>query len=266
MKISFEKKTVVVTGVARGIGRAIAQGFAERGAHVHALDILAEGLDECRRLVKPALGGSLKTYALDLANADAVQMSWSEIERGEARPEKDTSEDRGVDIIVHAAGGVRGQSKKPIESVTDGDWQSIMDANVTAAFNIVRVAAPGMKKRGQGRIVLISSQAGLGVSLTGIAAYGTAKAAEIGLVRQLAQELGAFGITVNSVAPGFMPTSPDYIRQWESYGPERQRAIVEAIALKRIGKPEDIAHAAMFLASAYAGFISGQTLLVRGGP
>lgn len=261
MNISFENKTVVVTGVARGIGRAIAQGFAGRGAHVHGLDILAEGLDQCRRFVKPALGGSLKTTALDLANADAVQMSWSEIERGAAKPD-----DEGVDIIVHAAGGVRGQSKKPIEAVTDADWQAIMDANVTGAFNIVRAAAPGMKKRGQGRIILISSQAGLGVSLTGITAYGTAKAAEIGLVRQLAQEFGAFGITVNSVAPGFMPTSPDYVRQWEGYSPERQRAIVEGIALKRIGKPDDIAHAVMFLASEYAGFISGQTLLVRGGP
>ena len=258
MNIGFEATNVVVTGVARGIGRAIVQGFAERGATVHALDILAEGLDECRRAVKPALGGQVKTYALDLANADAVAMSWAEIERS-AGP-------AGVHIIVHAAGGVRGRSRKPIEDVTDDDWQLIMDANVTSAFNLVRAAAPGLKARGKGRIVMISSQAGLSVSLTGIQAYGTAKAAEIGLVRQLAHELGAFGITVNSVAPGFMPTSPDYVRQWESYSPERQQAIVEGIALKRIGKPEDIANAVMFLASDYAGFISGQTLLVRGGP
>lgn len=257
MKISFEKQNVVVTGVARGIGRAIALGFVERGAHVHALDILAEGLDECRRHVKVPRGASLKTYSLDLANADAVQMTWAEIENAAAG---------APDVIVHAAGGVRGQSRKPIEEVSDDDWQVIMDANVTSAFNLVRAAVPSLKAKGRGRIVMISSQAGLGVSLTGIAAYGTAKAAEIGFVRQLAQELGAYGITVNSVAPGFMPTSPDYIRQWEGYSPERQRQIVEGIALKRIGRPEDIAHAVMFLASEYADFISGQTLLVRGGP
>lgn len=258
MHITFEKTHVVVTGVARGIGRAIVQGFAERGATVHALDILAEGLDDCRRAVKPAKGGSLKTYALDLANADAVAMSWSEIERAAGSD--------GVGVIVHAAGGVRSRTRKPIEKVSDEDWNLIMDANVTSAFNLVRVAAPCLKARGKGRIVMISSQAGLSVSLTGIQAYGTAKAAEIGLVRQLAHELGAFGITVNSVAPGFMPTSPDYVRQWESYSAERQQQIVDGIALKRIGKPEDIANAVMFLASDYAGFISGQTLLVRGGP
>ncbi len=257
MKIAFDKQNVVVTGVARGIGRAIVQGFAERGAQVYALDLLADGLDELKRAVKVPREASLKTFALDLANADAVRMTLAEIEAAAGG---------AVDVIVHAAGGVRGQAKKPIEEVTGAEWQLIMDANVTSAFNLVRAAAPAMKAKGSGRIVMISSQAGLGVSLTGITAYGTAKAAEIGLVRQLAMELGAFGITVNSVAPGFMPTSPDYVRQWESYSPERQRQIVDGIALKRIGKPEDIANAVMFLASEYAGFISGQTLLVRGGP
>jgi 3-oxoacyl-[acyl-carrier protein] reductase len=123
-----------------------------------------------------------------------------------------------------------------------------------------------MKAAGGGRIILISSPAGLGVSLTGIQAYGTAKAAEIGLTRQLAAELGQYDITVNSVAPGFMPTSPDYVRQWDSYSPDRQQSIVEAIAMKRLGEPQDIAHAVMFLASEYAGFITGQVLSVRGGP
>ena len=258
MHIVFEKQHVVVTGVARGIGRAIVAGFAARGARVHALDILAEGLDELRRAVTPSKSGGLDTYALDLANADAVGMTWAEIEERAGA--------QGVSVIVHAAGGVRGQTRKAIEDVTDADWQSIMDANVTAAFNLVRAAAPSLKARRSGRIIIISSGAGLGVSLTGIAAYGTAKAAEIGFVRQLAQELGAYGITVNSVAPGFMPTSPDYERQWATYSPERQQAIVEGIALRRLGRPEDIAHAVMFLASEHAGFITGQTLSVRGGP
>ena len=109
-------------------------------------------------------------------------MTWAEIE---------TAAGGAPDVLVHAAGGVRGQCEDRIEDVTDADWQAIMDANVTSAFNLARAAAPSMKARGSGRIVMISSQAGSGVSLTGIAAYGTAKAAEIGFVRQLAQELGS---------------------------------------------------------------------------
>ena len=117
-----------------------------------------------------------------------------------------------------------------------------------------------MKKAGKGRIIVISSRAGIGVSLTGIQSYGTAKAAQIGLVKQLAAELGQFGITVNSVAPGFMPTSPDYIKQWNSYGKVGQDALVKSIAMRRVGKPEDIANATMFFASDLAEWVTGQTI------
>ena len=123
-----------------------------------------------------------------------------------------------------------------------------------------------MKQNGHGQIIVISSRAGIGVSLTGVQSYGTAKAAQIGLVKQLAAELGQFGITVNSVAPGFMPTSPDYVKQWQSYGKEKQQALVEGIAMRRIGRPDDIANAVLFFASEQAGWITGQTLAVTGGP
>ena len=110
------------------------------------------------------------------------------------------------------------------------------------------------------------SRAGLGVSLTGIQSYATAKAAQLGLVRQLAHELGPHGITVNAVAPGFLRTSPDYERQWQSYGPEGQKAMIERVAMRRLGEPQDIAHAVMFLASSYASWITGQVLPVTGSP
>jgi 3-oxoacyl-[acyl-carrier protein] reductase len=113
---------------------------------------------------------------------------------------------------------------------------------------------------------VIASRAGLGVSLTGIQSYGTAKAAQLGLVRQLAHELGPSGITVNAVAPGFLRTSPDYERQWQSYGPEGQKAMIERVAMRRLGEPQDIAHAVMFLASPYASWITGQVLPVTGSP
>ncbi len=171
-----------------------------------------------------------------------------------------------VDVLVHSAGGVRGQHRQPIESVSEAQWHAIQDANVGGAFLCTRAVVPGMKRVGSGRIVIISSRAGLGVSLTGIASYGTAKAAQIGLVRQLANELGPFGITVNSVAPGFMRTSPDYEEQWLSYSEQQRQAVRERVAMRREGRPEDIANAVMFFASQYAGWVTGQTLAVTGSP
>ncbi len=136
---------------------------------------------------------------------------------------------------------------------------------MTGAFNFAQAVAPGMKAARAGRIVNISSGAGLGVSLTGIQAYAAAKAAQIGLTRQLAHELGPFGITVNSIAPGFVRSNPTTEKQWESYGAEGQKRLVESIALRRLGAPADIAHAVLFFASDYAGWITGQVLSVSGG-
>ena len=167
-------------------------------------------------------------------------------------------------MLVYVAGGVLGQRPQPLEEVTPEDFSAIVDANLLGCFLFARAVAPGMKKAGSGRIVTISSRAGLATSLTGIQAYASAKHGQVGLVKQLAQELGPFGITVNSVAPGFMATSPDYQRQWDSYSEEFRRTFPERIALRRMGKPEDIAHAVLFFASDYAGWITGQVLPVSG--
>src|SRR5204862_8286781 len=114
-------------------------------------------------------------------------------------------------------------------------WQRIFDVNVTGAFYCSQSVAPGMKAARSGRIVNISSGAGLGVSLTGIQAYASAKAAQIGLTRQLAHELRAWGITVNNIAPGFVRSNAATERQWEAYGADGQRALIEQIALRRLG-------------------------------
>ena len=256
MHISFEGRTVVVTGAARGIGRGIIEGFAVRGARVFATDILASELEAVTAAVTPAEGGAIEARRLDVTDAQAVAalVREAEGERGH------------VDVLVHVAGGVRGQAKKPFETVTEAEWDAIYEANVKGAFLAARAVVPGMKAAGRGRIVIISSRAGLGVSLTGIQSYATAKAAQIGLVRQLGHELGPFGITVNSVAPRFLRTSPDYERQWQSYGPEGQAAMIERIAMRRLGEPADIANAVLFLASDYASWITGQVLPVTGGP
>jgi 3-oxoacyl-[acyl-carrier protein] reductase len=169
------------------------------------------------------------------------------------------------DILVHSAGGVCGQVGRPLEEVSEEDWDAIVAINMKAGFLLAQALAPGMKAKKFGRLVLISSGAGLGVSLTGIQSYAAAKAGEIGLTRQLAHELGAFGITVNSVAPGFVRSNATTERQWDSYGAEGQKALLSRIATRRLGTVDDIAAAVLFLASEQAGWITGQTLPVDGG-
>jgi 3-oxoacyl-[acyl-carrier protein] reductase len=152
-----------------------------------------------------------------------------------------------------------------LEEVSAEDWQRLFDVNVSGAFYFSQAVAPAMKRARSGRIVNISSGAGLGVSLTGIQADASAKAAQIGLTRQLAHELGPWGITVNNIAPGFVRSNPATERQWESYGEAGQRALIDRIALKRLGTAQDIAHAVLFFASEYASWITGQVLSIDGG-
>ena len=122
-----------------------------------------------------------------------------------------------------------------------------------------------MKAARSGRIINISSGAGLTISLTGIQAYAASKAALVSLTRQLGHELGEWGITVNCIAPGFVRSNPNTERQWEAMGEQGQQALLKNIALKRLGTPHDIAYGVLFFASERAGWISGQTISIDGG-
>jgi 3-oxoacyl-[acyl-carrier protein] reductase len=254
MTFSFEDRTVLVTGAAHGFGRAIALAFARLGAHVHAVDVQAEGLAETGATGE-AEGLSLSARELDVADRAGV----------EAWVAAAADRDGRIDVVVNNAGGVLGQVGRPLEEVSSEDWRAIFAVNLDGAFHVAAAAAPHFKRARSGRIVNISSGAGLGVSLTGIQAYASAKAGLIGLTRQLAHELGPWGVTVNCIAPGFVRSNPTTERQWRSYGEEGQRQLIESIALRRLGSVDDIANGVLYFASDAAGWVTGQTLSIDGG-
>ena len=251
MRIDFTGRTAIVTGGGHGLGQEICRALSDLGARVWTCDLDPGKLEDTRALC----GGSCESWVVDVRDRKSVKSFVAA-----------ASEETGkIDVLVNNAGGVAGQVGRPLEEVPDEDWRVIFDVNLNGAFNFSQAVVPLMKSGRWGRIVNISSGAGLRVSLTGIQAYASAKAGLIGLTRQLAHELGPSGITVNCVAPGFVRCNPTTERQWESYGKEGQERLVDSIATRRLGRPEDIAHAVLFFASDYASWVTGQTLSVDGG-
>jgi 3-oxoacyl-[acyl-carrier protein] reductase len=249
MHIRHDGRVALVTGAAQGIGQAIARGLRDGGAKVHVADLDAAGVNGF------AQAHGFTAHVLDVSDRSATADAVSAI----------VARDGRFDILVNAAGGVRGQVGRPIEDIGEDDWRAIFQANVDGAFWLAQAATPSMRRAGFGRIVNIASGAGLRPSLTGIQAYTAAKHALVGLTRQLSQDLGRFGITCNAVAPGFVRSNPSTERQWESYGVEGQARLIESIHTRRLGTADDIASAVLFLASDQASWISGQILSVDGG-
>jgi 3-oxoacyl-[acyl-carrier protein] reductase len=229
---------VLLTGGSSGIGAATCQLLLDSGYHVLSLD---------RNLV-PGNSPRLQQIQVDLTDVEAVRIV-----------AQDAARRFPITTVIHNAGAVRQQ---PLEQVTAADLQVLTNLHVAAPIVLVQATLATMKAQAFGRIVLVSSRAVLGLANRTV--YAATKAALLGLARTWALELGPHGITANVVAPGPIEAT-DVFHDLIPKGSPKLPAIVEAIPVKRLGRPEDVARAILFFAAAQAGFVTGQTLFVCGG-
>ncbi len=242
MNVDLSGRTALVTGSTRGIGRAIAEQLAAAGARVAVV-----GRDEARATdAASALGGDAKGYACDVGDAPAVAALVE-------RVEKDFG---AVDILVNNAGLTRDNI---VFRIRDEDWDAVLNANLRGAFVAMRAASRGMMKRRWGRIINIASVVGL-VGNKGQSNYAASKAGLIGLTKSVAKELASRNILANVIAPGFIETD-----MTAAMTDEAKQTLFTQIPLARLGTPKDVASLAVFLASEYSSYITGQVFVVDGG-
>ncbi|NLW83916.1 MAG: 3-oxoacyl-[acyl-carrier-protein] reductase [Phycisphaerae bacterium] len=239
------QRLAVVTGAARGIGRAIVLELLKQGRKVAGLDLNAEQLAELEKVVKEA-GFSVITCCLDITNTEKLTETL----------EKLADEHGGISILVNNAGITR---DKLMIQMDDDDFDKVMNVNLRAAFAATRVAARSMLRNKFGRIVNIASVAGV-MGQAGSANYAASKAGMIGMTKSIAREVGKKNVTANCIAPGFIMTE-----MTEVLSDIVKNGALAVIPVKRFGKPEEIARTVAFLAADEAGYITGQVLCVDGG-
>lgn len=243
---------VLITGAgsAIGIGRATALAFARMGARIAANDVAADDLAETVALAR-SMGIDAEAYAADVADSAAVDRMVAAVEERFGR----------IDVLVNNAGIAR---KRAFAELADDEWRHTLDVNLGGTKNCARAVVVGMLRRGNGRIINVSSLMGCAWGWAEHVHYSASKAGIEGLTRALAVELGPRGITVNAVAPGFIETAQSLSVE-HSAGPEKMPRAIPLIPLRRIGRPDDIADVITFLASNAARYITGQVILVDGG-
>ena len=235
----------VVTGAGRGIGRGIALKFATQGADVFCISRTQENSDKVATEIR-ALGRKAWAHALDVSDAAAVA----------AAGEKILAETERVDILVNNAGVTRDDL---LMRMSEADWDTVLDTNLKGAFLCTKAFARTFVRQRSGRIINVASVIGL-IGNAGQCNYAASKSALFGFTKSIARELASRGITVNALAPGFIETD-----MTGSFKEEMRNNILKQIPLGSFGQPEDIANAALFLASPSARYITGQILTVDGG-
>jgi NAD(P)-dependent dehydrogenase (short-subunit alcohol dehydrogenase family) len=237
MLIDFAGQVVIVSGGGRGIGRGIAERFVAENATVVALDIgFDEGLSGVRRL------------ECDVTETAAVRAAIETVEAEFGR----------IDVLVNNAGiNVEGE----VETLDPERWRACFDVNVFGVFALSQAVVPAMKRARRGRIINAASFAAV-IPSVGAAAYGASKAAVVQFTRVLASELGPWNITVNAYAPGMIPTA---MNGFEALPEARQSRLLDTLSMRRWERPEDVADLVCFLASDFAGYITGTMVDVSGG-
>jgi len=242
MRIDLSGRTALVTGSTRGIGRAIAERLAECGARVAIVGRDATKASEVAGQVSPEARG----FACDVSDVASVTALVAGVEEVFG----------SLDILVNNAGLTRDNIMLRLK---DDDWDAVIDANLRGAFVAIRAATRGMMKRRYGRIIGITSVVGV-TGNAGQANYAASKAGMIGMTKALAQELASRNVTVNCIAPGFIATP-----MTDALNDKQKEAIIAKVPAGRLGTSDDVAAVALYLASAEAAYMTGQTLHVNGG-
>ncbi len=244
--MKLKGRVSIVTGGARGIGKAITLALVREGVKAAIVDFDKEGAIALKNEIEKNQGETI-AIPCDVSKSFEVQSMVDQVQKAFGR----------IDILVNNAGIIR---RGTIETVTEGDWDRVIEVNLKGTFLCSKAVVEVMKKQGYGKIVNVSSIAGKMGDITSAPGYGPSKAGIDALTKTLARQLAPYGINVNGVAPHAIET--EMSAQWSE---ERRKEIIASIPLGRLGKPEDVAGAVLFLVSDEASFITGEILDVNGG-